>query len=167
LANPAGWLRCAIEQDYAPPPGYHAAQQAAAQAAHWQAILAEQNRSVDAHHQAQAQVEAARLAQESARIAEEAARFYPLHGTTETLIHVWETGYKAMVQTMSLGGLLDTLEQSVLLSFADGHAKIGVKCQYALQRLQQRGKHALRNALNFALADTLQGQRASYELVLV
>ena len=48
MTNPAGWLRCAIQQNYAPPPGYHAAQQAAAEKQKWQAIAEEHTRQLSA-----------------------------------------------------------------------------------------------------------------------
>ena len=173
LANPAGWLRRAIEDDYARPSGFQSASEIEAQqVAHAQreAALLETQR---AERQARVEAEQARAKAEEAaeadKIASQLASIDPTYGTTEALLQAWEEGVRYVAKS-SLGGvrmLMDGLRETVLLAFEAGHAKIGIWDDPANYAFRQRGKQFLKECLAYAMRDTLGGRSGTYELVLL
>ena len=173
LANPAGWLRRAIEDDYARPSGFQSASEIEAQqVAHAQreaALLETQRAERQARVEAEQARSKAKEAAEADKIAAQLASIDPTYGTTEALLQAWEEGVRYVAKS-SLGGvrmLMDGLRETVLLAFEAGHAKIGIWDDPANYAFRQRGKQFLKECLAYAMRDTLGGRSGTYELVLL
>lgn len=122
VKSPQGWLRRAIEEDYAAPDGYLSAAEREAKAAE------EQHRQL-ALQQAIAQQEQRHreeLAEQQRAAAERLTALQKMYGTTPQEIDLWQQILAEFQAQQSVGTFQTYLAHTILLSIRDGEALIGL-----------------------------------------
>jgi len=120
MTNPAGWLRCAIEQDYSAPPGYHAAQKAATEKEEWQTVLEEHTQQLfDLQESEEISVSRPYPRSENfysdrdgTLLKEHPCPTLSVSKNLPPLTQAWEAGYTEVAQLMPIGNLLESNTRS-------------------------------------------------------
>jgi hypothetical protein len=134
VLKPCGWLRKAIEEDYAAPDGYKTAEERAAEEIEAklreeeaQQLIAEQQKQVEAEQERECQEEATKLAE-----------LHRTFGTTQEEIDLWNPLLQEFKLTMPAGSFFEYVADTVLLSLKDGEALIGLPNARARDWMENR-----------------------------
>jgi hypothetical protein len=157
IQKPCGWLRKAIEENYAAPDGFLSAEERAAAALEaqrreeeTQLYLEEQKRQEVAEQEHQCQNEEARLAE-----------LHAAFGTTQQEIDLWQQ----LLCEFKLGMLAESFSRyvadTVLLSLKDGEALIGLPNDHARDWLENRFATKIRRTLSSCLS----GQKVTVKFI--
>ena len=152
--NPAGWLRRAIEGDYAGEgshPGFKTRRQEAAAATAQKLRLAAQQRREEAR---QRQQEALAQQQESARV-KQLEMLRERYGTTKQEEALWSQVLSDLKEQITPVAFNTYLAKSALLSLQNGKALIGVPNRFVKEWVEGH----LSPQVQQALADHLDGRR--------
>ena len=157
VQNPRGWLRRAIEEDYAAPDGYQsAAERAAAVAAQareqaaQQAAFEAERRRAEAERESQQQAAAARMAQLQAA-----------YGTTQRDFDLWQQILAEFKNSMPAATFQMHVADTVLLSLQDDQALIGLPNKQARDWVENR----LTIKIQRTLASILGGRKITVTFV--
>jgi hypothetical protein len=153
VKNPQGWLRRAIEEDYAAPDGYQSLAEREAEAA-------EKVRQAEAIQQAIAEQEQRRREEQQQRQQEAAARLAELqqaYGTTQQEQEIWQQVLEEFKVSQSAGTFAAYLAGTVLLSLRDGEALIGLPNAWMRDWVENRLSHKISQSL----ARYLDGQKVT------
>ena len=157
VKNPRGWLRRAIEEDYAAPDGYQsAAERAAAAAAQerehaaQQLAFEEERRCAEDERESPQQAAAARRAQLQANF-----------GTTQRDFDLWQQILAEFQNTMPAATFQMNVADTVLLSLQDEQALIGLPNKQARDWVENR----LTSKIQRALASALGGRKITVTFV--
>jgi chemotaxis protein histidine kinase CheA len=143
VANPQGWLRKAIEEDYAAPEGYKTPEELAAEAIaaqQWE----EEQQSLREEQEQQAKQERTRKQEEAT---DRLVNLHAAYGTTQHEIDLWNQ-FLAQLQLelpyATFGYMADTL----LLSLQDGKALIGLPNKHARDWIENRLTRKIERSLS-------------------
>jgi hypothetical protein len=147
VANPQGWLRKAIEEDYAAPEGYRTPEELAAEAIaaqQWeeeqQRLRNEQEQQAEQERTRKREVAAVRLAQ-----------LHAAYGTTQHEIDLWNQ-FLAQLQLELPSATFGYVADTRLLSLQDGMALIGLSNQNARAWIENRLTRKIERFLSSCLA---------------
>jgi hypothetical protein len=150
--NPAGWLRRAIEEDYAPPKNYQSSQQQAKgerEAKIAQAEVRERRMAEEEYRRVKAETKAQLLKQYPPQpIGEEGL-------TTES---VWDLTLQRLKEQVPAATYETWLQDTVLLQVTDQAAQIAVSSAFAIAWLERRMYREICNALKGVLGKDLDLQ---------
>ena len=157
LQNPRGWLRSAIEEDYAAPDGYRSVEEIAAEAAalrqaeaERQRLMQEQQLQAEAAQERQRQAEAARL-----------THWQTTYGTSQQEIALWTQIVDEFRLSTPAASFKKYVIDTVLLSLRDGQALIGLSHPLAREWLET---HFLKK-IERTLASYLGGRKVTVAFV--
>lgn len=153
--NPAGYLRCAIEDDYAAPPGYKSPAQREAE----EHERSERRRAIEEHEQEERQRReiTALKAQKAAKSALE--RRYsskPLPGTTLTTTTAWRAAKEMLKGELSSAEFHGFVALAVLARVEDGIAYIATVNEFAARYLTTRLGSAIQGAIATVLGQAIK-----------
>jgi len=144
VKNPQGWLRRAIEEDYAAPDGYTSVAEREAEAA-------EKLRQEEAIQHAIAEQEQHRRAEQAQRQQAAAARLAALqteYGTTQQEHDLWQQVLAEFKVSQPAGTFGSYLADTVLLSLRDGEALIGLPNVWMRDWVENRLSHKIGQSLS-------------------
>jgi hypothetical protein len=161
VLKPCGWLRKAIEEDYAAPDGYKHATEREAEALRvrqseeeQQQLLVEQQRQQVAEREQRCQIEAVRL-----------SALHTAFGTTQREVELWKLllpEFESALPQSSFSYVADT----VLLSLKDGEALIGLPNTRARDWLENRLSKKIERTLASALKQKVRVKFIDISLLL-
>jgi hypothetical protein len=157
VLKPCGWLRRAIEQNYAAPDGYQSADKRASDAVERQRHAAETQRLAQEQLYEQ-EVEQKRRQQAAA---DRLTYLYTTYGTTQRELELWQLLLQEFQRTMPATSFTLYVADTVLLSLNDGEALIGMPTLLARDWLENRFTAKIRRAL----ASYLEGQKVSVKFI--
>lgn len=147
VLRPCGWLRRAIEEDYAAPDGYQSAVERIAEAAERARCEAEHEQFVaDQRQQAQAMQEQA-CQTEAIRLAELQSAF----GTTQRELDLWQLLLQEFKLSLPADTFFGYVGDTVLLALKDGEALIGLPMGRARGWLENRFRKQIERTLSSSL----------------
>jgi biotin operon repressor len=157
VLNPCGWLRTAIEQDYAPPDGFQAAEVRAAEAHQAQRDEEAVQQLLDEHFQEQE----TQTEQQQQAAAAQLTELQAAYGTTQRELDLWQMLLAEFEPSMPSASFTLYVADTVLLSVQNGEALIGVPNPQALDWLQNR----FATKIQRTLASCLKGQKVTVRFV--
>ena len=156
IPNPAGWLRRAIEQDYAAPNGFSMDPKRQAKQKEKEARRAaeiEAARRMDRKMEMEKAERDRRYAEEKRLRAEMVSQEY--HITEETML-LWKEMRKVVRTQMSIMPFIMNVGKMWLLKIEEGVATLGFECPTALEWFKNEGYPALENAFSVLVHDNLR-----------
>ena len=120
VQNPRGWLRRAIEEDYAAPDGYKSAEERTLETTEVQRHEEERQRIITARDQ-QEKAERERQRQEAT---DRLTRLHTLYGTTQQETDLWKEMLAEFKLSMPAASFAGYVADTVLLSLKDSEALI-------------------------------------------
>lgn len=159
VKNPQGWLRRAIEEDYAAPDGYIPTAEREAKAIEEQRRQEERQQALaqQAQRQREEQIDRQREA------AERLAALQKTYGTTQKEIDLWQQILAEFQAQQSIGTFQTYLANTVLLSIRDGEALIGLPHGWARDWIENR----LTKKIQQTLAAYLGGQIVTPKFIVL
>lgn len=157
VLKPCGWLRKAIEEDYAAPDGYQSVADRTAEAA-------ERKRREEEHEQFivdQREQERAAQAQARQKETERLAALHATYGTTQQELALWQSVLQEFQLTMPSTSFALYVADTLLLSVHNGEALIGLPNARARDWLQNR----FASKIQRTLASYLGGQKVSVKFI--
>lgn len=144
VKNPQGWLRRAIEENYAAPDGYTSMAEREAEAE-------EKLRQEEAIQSAIAEQEKHRRAEQTQRQQQAAARLIELqnvYGTTQQEQDIWHQVLAEFKVSQPSGTFQAYLADTVLLSLRDGEALIGLPNAWMRDWVENRLSHKIGQSIS-------------------
>jgi hypothetical protein len=157
VQNPCGWLRRAIEEDYARPDGYRSAQEIAAEAAAFAEVEATRQRMVRENDQKIAAAQERQREEAAARL----SHWQTTYGTSQQEITLWAQLIEEFRLSMPSASFNLYVADTILLSVRDGQALIGLPNPDARDWMENRFSTRIARALAIALG----GQKMSVTFV--
>lgn len=139
-----GWLRRAIEEDYAAPDGYRSPTERAAEAAEAQRQAEEREQAFEAQRRREEEKQEQHRQQEEARLAALQAQY----GTTQAELDLWQKVLKEFESSMPAASFHLYAANTVLLSLRDGEALIGLPNSLAREWVENRLAAKIRRTLS-------------------
>jgi hypothetical protein len=157
VKKPQGWLRRAIEEDYAAPDGYRSPAERAAEAAEAQRQAAAREQEFEAQRQREEEKWEQRRQQEEARLAARQAQY----GTTQAELDLWQQVLDEFQGSMPAASFQLYAANMVLLSLRDGQALIDLPNPLAREWVENRLGPKIRRTLSSYLG----GQKVAVKFV--
>lgn len=152
VTNPRGWLRRAIEEDYAPPDGYKSKTQREQEAQELARLQAENERYYEELRQQREQEKEKAL-----------AALRQTYGTTQKELDLWAKVLAEIEVSTTKANFQAWFTQTQLLSLKDGVAVIGVPNTYAQEHLE----HPRSRVLLKRVLDSLVGHPMTLSFVVL
>lgn len=153
VKKPQGWLRRAIEEDYAAPDGYQSPAERAAAEAEEQRQAEAVEQAIEAQRRREEERREQRRQQETDRLAALQAQY----GTTQAELDLWQQVLKEFESSMPAVSFQLYAANTVLLSLRDGQALIGLPNPLAREWVENRLAAKIRRTL----ASFLGGQKVT------
>lgn len=147
--NPAGYLRRAIEENYAPPPGFRPRAEREA----------EQERQAQEEREREARWAQIRAQRRKGDFRERVAAHY---GVSEELQRLWKRVQDELTLQMTQATYQTFVQHTMLISLVDGVARVAVRDEYAREWLAHRLHGAVQETL-----ERIWGRAARLEFVHV
>lgn len=144
VKKPQGWLRRAIEEDYAAPDGYQPAAERAAAAAEAQRQAEEREKAFEAERRRDEERREQRQRQEAARL----AALHAQYGTTQDELDLWRQVLEEFESSMPASMFQLHVANTLLLSLRDGQALIGLPNSLARDWVENRLGPKIRRTLS-------------------
>jgi hypothetical protein len=157
VKKPQGWLRRAIEEDYAAPDGYQSPAERAAAEAEEQRRDEEMAQAIEDRRRREEERREQRRQQEAARLAALQAQY----GTTQAELDLWQQVLQEFESSMPASTFQLSVANTVLLSLRDGQALIGLPNPLAREWVENRLGPKIRRTL----ASFLGGQKVTPSFV--
>lgn len=144
VKKPSGWLRRAIEEDYAAPEGYKSPAERVVEAAEVQRQAEAREQAIEAQRQREEEKREQRRRQEEARRAALQAQY----GTTQDELDLWQQVLEEFERSMPASTFQMSVANTVLLSLRDGQALIGLPNPLARDWVENRLTAKIRRTLS-------------------
>jgi hypothetical protein len=157
VKNPHGWLRKAIEEDYAAPDGYQSAEARAVEALEAQCYATATQQTITNQQAETVAVQERARQQGDAQLAE----LHRTYGTTQQEIDLWDPLLQEFKQSMPSDAFYSYVADTLLLSLKDGEALIGLPNASARDWLENRFVTKIKRSLTSCLG----GQKVTVRFI--